>query len=70
MIKYKYVHIFETTMIPENEHLRQRMLFSRLDDQWYLHLSYILTYLVTPETFGHGCLVKIVNYATIAILSF
>lgn len=26
----------------ENEHLRQRMLFSRLDDKWYL---------VTPEIF-------------------
>ena len=30
-------------MISENEHLRQRMLFSRLDDEWYL---------VTPEMFG------------------
>ena len=30
-------------MISENEHLRQRMLFSRLDDEWYL---------VTSEMFG------------------
>ena len=30
-------------MISENEHLRQRMLFSRLDDEGYL---------VTPEMFG------------------
>ena len=26
-------------MISENEHLRQRMLFSRLDDEWYLVTS-------------------------------
>ena len=30
-------------MISENEHLRQRMLLSRLDDEWYL---------VIPEMFG------------------
>ena len=30
------------SLISENEHLRQRMLFSRLDDEWYL---------VTPEIF-------------------